>query len=105
MLAVSGDRRLAAAPNVPTANELGLPGMLAEEWYGFFASAAGPPEIVAEWNRQICAVLAERDVATTLAQYGLQIEGSTSQQATDRVRAHLESWRTRMAAFKLEPSN
>ena len=72
MLAVSGDRRLAAAPNVPTANELGLPGMLAEEWYGFFASAAAPPEIIAEWNRQIRAVLAERDVATTLAQYGLR---------------------------------
>ncbi|MBN9088345.1 MAG: hypothetical protein J0J01_15680 [Reyranella sp.] len=103
--AIDGDRRLAAAPDVPTANELGFPGMLTEEWYGFFASAAAPPATVAEWNRQIGAVLAEREVATTLAKNGLQIVGSTPQQAADRVRAHLESWRTRMAAFKLEPLN
>jgi tripartite-type tricarboxylate transporter receptor subunit TctC len=105
MLAISGDRRLAAAPNVPTANELGRPGMLGEEWYGFFASAAVSPAIVEEWNRQICTVLADRGVAATLGQYGLRVEGSTPQQASDRVRAHIESWRARMAAFKLKPSN
>jgi tripartite-type tricarboxylate transporter receptor subunit TctC len=105
MLAVSGDKRLAATPNVPTANELGRPGMLGEEWYGFFASTAAPPATVAEWNRQISAVLADGEVAATLGQYGLQVEASTSDQAKDRVRAHLESWRQRMAAFKLKPSN
>jgi tripartite-type tricarboxylate transporter receptor subunit TctC len=72
---------------------------------GFFASAAAPPATVAEWNRQISAVLADGEVAATLGQYGLQVEASTSDQAKDRVRAHLESWRQRMAAFKLKPSN
>ena len=105
MLAVSGDKHLATARDVPTARELGRPGMLGEEWYGFFAASAASPAIVAEWNRQICAVLADKEVADTLAQYGLEVEGSTPDQAAARVKAHLESWRTRMAAFKLKPSN
>jgi tripartite-type tricarboxylate transporter receptor subunit TctC len=105
MLAVSGDKRLATAREVPTAKDLGRPDMLAEEWYGFFASSAATPAIVAEWNRQICAVLADKEIAGTLAQYGLEVEGSTPEQATARVKAHLESWRARMTAFKLKPSN
>jgi tripartite-type tricarboxylate transporter receptor subunit TctC len=105
MLAVSGDRHFATAREVPTARELGRPDMLSPEWYGFFASVAAPPAIVTEWNRQICAVLADKEVAATLAQYGLEVEGSTPEEASARVKAHLESWRIRMAAFKLKPSN
>jgi len=105
MLAISGSKRLATARDVPTAGELGRPDMLAEEWYGFFASAAAAPAVVMEWNRQLCAVLADREVAATLAQYGLEVEGSTPEQAAARVRAHLQSWRARMTAFKLKPSN
>jgi tripartite-type tricarboxylate transporter receptor subunit TctC len=105
MLAVSGEKHLATAREVPTAKELGRPDMLGEEWYGFFASAAAPQAEVAEWNRQICAVLADNEIAATLAQYGLEVEGSTPEQAAARVKAHLESWRVRMRAFKLKPSN
>lgn len=105
MLAISGDKDLAMAREVPTAKELGRPDMLGAEWYGFFASTAASPAIVTEWNRQIRAVLADKDVAGTLAQYGLEVEGSTPEPATARVKAHLESWRTRMIAFKLKPSN
>jgi tripartite-type tricarboxylate transporter receptor subunit TctC len=105
MLAVSGDRRLKGAPGVPTAGELGRADMLGEEWYGFFASAAVSPAVVTEWNRQLCAVLAEPEVGATLAQYGLEVEGSTPQLAAARVSTHLESWRARMAAFKLKPSH
>jgi tripartite-type tricarboxylate transporter receptor subunit TctC len=105
MLAISGDKHLASARDVPTAKELGRPEMLGEEFYGFYASSAASPAVVAEWNRQICAVLADRGVAATLAQYGLEVEGTTPEQASARVKAHLESWRTRMAAFKLKPLN
>jgi hypothetical protein len=35
---------------------------------------------------------------------GLEVEGSTAE-ASARVKAHLASWRTRMATFKLKPSN
>jgi tripartite-type tricarboxylate transporter receptor subunit TctC len=106
MLAVSGDKHFATAREVvPTAKELGRPEMLGEEWYGFYASTAASPAVVAEWNRQLNAVLADKEVAATLAQYGLEVEGSTREQAAARVKAHLESWRTRMTAFKLKPSN
>jgi tripartite-type tricarboxylate transporter receptor subunit TctC len=105
MLAISGDKHLATARDVPTAKELGRPDMLGEEWYGFYASTAAPAAVVMEWNRQIRAVLADKEVAGTLAQYGLEVEGTTPEQATTRVKAHLESWRTRMTAFKLKPSN
>jgi tripartite-type tricarboxylate transporter receptor subunit TctC len=105
MLAISGDKHLATAREVPTAKELGRPEMLSEEWYGFFASSSASPAVVAEWNHQLCAVLADPGIASTLAQYGLEVEGSTPEQAAARVKAHLDSWRTRMAAFKLKPLN
>jgi tripartite-type tricarboxylate transporter receptor subunit TctC len=72
MLAISGNEHLAMAREVPTAGELGQPEMLGEEWYGFFASTAAPPAIVAEWNRQIGAVLADKDVVGTLRSTALR---------------------------------
>jgi tripartite-type tricarboxylate transporter receptor subunit TctC len=105
MLAVSGSKRLATAPKVPTATELGKPGLLGEEWYGFYASSAVPPPIVAEWNRQICAVLADAEIAAQLTQYGLEVDGSTPQEATLKMNTHISDWRARMAAFGLKPSN
>ena len=53
ILATSGRKRVGAAPNLPTALELGHPSLELDEWYGFFVGPSTPAALVAEWNRQI----------------------------------------------------
>ena len=47
-LAVSGDKRVAALPNVPDAKEIGVPGYTMQPWFGVYVSAKTPPAIVAQ---------------------------------------------------------
>jgi tripartite-type tricarboxylate transporter receptor subunit TctC len=103
MIAVSGPRRLGVIKDVPTATELGHPNLLMEEWYGCFAAKGAPAPIVAEWNRQIRAVLAEPEVAAQLSANGLQVEGSTQEAAATRMAAHLKMWKDRMELLGLKP--
>jgi len=50
-LAVTSAKRSPAFPQLPTVSESGLPGYDAEAWYGLFAPAKTPSEIVARLNR------------------------------------------------------
>ncbi len=98
MLAISGPKRSPVAQDVPTAAELGYPNLLMEEWYGFFSPAGVPAAIQAEWNRQLQPVLAADEVRAKLGQLGLQVEGSTQEEAAARLAAHLDNWKARVAA-------
>jgi tripartite-type tricarboxylate transporter receptor subunit TctC len=54
-LAVTSAERSPAFPNVPTVAEAGVPGYSAESWYGLFAPAKTPPEIIARLNTSAAA--------------------------------------------------
>src|SRR5712692_6831258 len=56
-LAVTGSRRLASMPNLPTIAESGLPGYEASSWYGVLAPAGTPREIVARLNAELVKAL------------------------------------------------
>lgn len=101
VLMTSGRRRVSILRDVPTVVELGYPGLELEEWYGFFASSASPRPVVAEWDRLLSLVLAESDVVTSLAQFGLDVEVATQEQAARRFPAHLQAWRARKESFGL----
>jgi tripartite-type tricarboxylate transporter receptor subunit TctC len=59
-LAVTSAERSPAFPNLPTVSEAGVPGYSSESWYGLFAPAKTPPEIIARLNRSAAiAVQAE----------------------------------------------
>jgi len=54
---IGSPERLALAPDVPTVAEGGLPGYEAITWFGLFATAGTPPDIVAKINTDVRAVL------------------------------------------------
>src|SRR5205823_6469811 len=56
VLAVSQSKRLAAAPDIPTAAEAGLPGFELTTWFGVVAPRGIPERIVTQLNRQIHAM-------------------------------------------------
>jgi tripartite-type tricarboxylate transporter receptor subunit TctC len=60
-LATTGKERLELLPNVPTVAESGLPGYESEGWFGVFASAKTPPDIVAALSRGFVKATQEAD--------------------------------------------
>lgn len=69
-LAVTGSKRLAELPNVPTFAEAGVPGFDAPAWYGLLAPAKTPPTVVKFLNTEIQAVLKESITQQRLSQLG-----------------------------------
>jgi len=62
-LAVTGAKRMAQFPNVPTAAEQGFPYLQSSIWYGVFAPAGTPQAIVNKLNSDIAAILKDASFA------------------------------------------
>ena len=56
-LAVTSAQRSPAFPDVPTVSEAGVPGYAAESWYGLFAPAKTPPDIIERLNKSAAAAV------------------------------------------------
>jgi tripartite-type tricarboxylate transporter receptor subunit TctC len=93
MLGVGSRARLAAAPEVPTAAESGLPGYEALSWIGLFAANGTPREIVTKINADVQRILADpafRD--RFLAPQMLEpVKGSADMFAAD-IKAETQKW-------------
>ncbi|HLA01927.1 MAG TPA: tripartite tricarboxylate transporter substrate binding protein [Aestuariivirga sp.] len=70
VLAVTGARRSPLLPDEPTVSEAGLPGFEVTSWYGMFAPAGLPTDILKKLNQDIAAVLAAPDLVKRLASLG-----------------------------------
>jgi tripartite-type tricarboxylate transporter receptor subunit TctC len=92
-LAVTGLRRVPALPGVPTLSESGLSGYDATLWVAIAMPAGSPAAIVARLNREIHAVLAEPGVQEALAAQAVQIDPSTPEAVTERIRRDIDKWR------------
>jgi tripartite-type tricarboxylate transporter receptor subunit TctC len=90
-LAVTGDKRSAVLPDVPTIGET-VPGYESSLWQAVVVPAATPPAIIARLNQEIVAVLASADVKATLEKQGIELEPSTPAQLAARIRADLGKW-------------
>ncbi|TMH41696.1 MAG: tripartite tricarboxylate transporter substrate binding protein [Betaproteobacteria bacterium] len=75
-LAVSTRERVATLPDVPTAEEAGLPGYVLTTWYGVFAPAGTPPVIVNRLHAELVKAMQTPDVRSKLE--GIGADGSVS---------------------------
>lgn len=91
-LGVAGSRRLAMLPEMPTVAEAGLPGFDVATWFGLFAPADTPAEIVAKLNREIVRILALPEVDEALRINGLEAAPTTSAEFAKRIRNDTEQW-------------
>ena len=92
-LAVSGSRRSISAPTVPTFAEAGIPGMDFSNWFGVFAPAGTPADIVQRLNRELNAALRSPEVAERLQRAGAEPVGGTPEQFTKVYRDEFENWK------------
>jgi tripartite-type tricarboxylate transporter receptor subunit TctC len=76
-LGVTGAKRAAVLPDVPTIAEAGVPGFASTSWQGFFAPAKTPAAIVDRIQRETAAVLKLPDIESSLKAMAYEPVGST----------------------------
>ena len=91
-LAVTGAKRSAVLPDVPTVAESGVPNFEASAWYGVLAPAGVPGDIVATLNAEFNKVMKLPDVRQRLAEMGTDYVGGTPQQFGDFIKAEIVKW-------------
>jgi tripartite-type tricarboxylate transporter receptor subunit TctC len=91
-LAVSSAKRIAAAPDLPTVAESGLPGFNVVAWFGFFAPASTPQPIIERLSAQTRSALAAADVRKRLIDLGAEPLGSTPSEFAGYVRSEFQRW-------------
>src|SRR5262245_8288874 len=71
--AVTAKTRLSQAPDIPTVDEAGLPGLYALNWQAVFLPKGAPKDVVARLNTAVMAALADASVQKRLAGIGQEI--------------------------------
>lgn len=71
--AVTSPTRLAAAPDIPTVDEAGLPGLYISYWHGLWAPKNTPRDVLERLNAAIVAALADPKVRQRFAELGQEI--------------------------------
>ncbi|QCK84584.1 tripartite tricarboxylate transporter substrate binding protein [Phreatobacter aquaticus] len=103
-LAVSGKRRIAAAPELPTVAEAALPGFDASQWYGIVAPAGTPVDVVETLNAEIRKALAAPELAERLNQEGAEVWPTSPEEFRAHIAAEIARWATvvRDAGIRIE---
>jgi tripartite-type tricarboxylate transporter receptor subunit TctC len=91
-IAVTGSKRSAAAMDIPTVAESGIPGYEVTTWYGTAAPAKTPREIVDRLNSEILRSLKSPDMQARFKDYGADPIGNTPEQATAYVQNEINKW-------------
>jgi len=91
-LAVTGAKRSATVPQMPTVAEGGLPGYEATLWYGLLAPRGTPNYIVTRLNAEVLAILAAPDVRESLMRQGAETLVNTPEAFAGYIKAEITKW-------------
>lgn len=91
-LAVLTEKRIPSLPNVPTGIEAGVPNFTMPLWYGMFAPAGTPREIIERLNRELTKALESKELAGTLAAMGVDPWPGTADQLGELLRTDMERY-------------
>ena len=91
-LVVTGAKRSAALPDVPTVAESGFPGFEDVTWVGVFAPARTPEVILQRINREVAAIQRDPDFQAKLAAAGFEPMGGSVAQAREYLHTEIGKW-------------
>lgn len=91
-LAVLDTKRNSSLPDVPDSAEVGLPGVIAVNWYAILAPAGTPQGIIERLNREAVKAMAEPDMQQRFARIGGTIRTGTPEQAEAFLRTENARW-------------
>ncbi len=91
-LAIGSAKRLASLSNVPTIAESGVPGYEAYSWIGIVAPLKTPQDIITKLNREIVAILQQKDVEDDLLRQGAVPVGDTPEHFGQYIKDEMAKW-------------
>ena len=91
-IAVTGAQRSPLLPDVPTFSEAGMPGFESYAWYGFFAPAGTPKEIVDKLNAEARKVMDSPEYQRVLTDTGSENVGTSAEEFARFVEAEAAKW-------------
>jgi tripartite-type tricarboxylate transporter receptor subunit TctC len=91
-IAITSAKRSAVLPDVPTFEEAGMKGFESYAWYGFFAPAKTPKEIVAKLNAEALKAMKLPEWQKVLAETGSENVGDTPEQFAAFTKAETVKW-------------
>jgi tripartite-type tricarboxylate transporter receptor subunit TctC len=92
LIATSGPQRSPFSPEVPTFAEQGFAELTTEEWFGIYAPAKTPANVVAAANAAINTALKDKMVIDSLGTFGLIAQGSTPAEMLKSLNEELVHW-------------
>jgi tripartite-type tricarboxylate transporter receptor subunit TctC len=100
-IAVSGARRAPSLPEVPTIMEV-YPEFEVVIWYGLFAPARTPREIISRLQGEAVKALANEEVGQRLVAQGFDTGGTTPEQFADIIRRDMARWQKVIAKANIK---
>lgn len=91
-LAVTGPKRLAALPDIPTMAEVGHPELAVEDWVGFAVKAGTPPEVIAKLNAAVNKALQQEKTRMAFAKIGAEPAGGSADAFGKLVTSQVDHW-------------
>lgn len=103
-LALTSRTRLPELPDIPTVAESGLPGYEVVLWYGVFAPANTPRNVVMRLNRSIVKIMQTAEMRERLASEGGRPVGNTPEEFEESIKAEVARWAkvVREAAIRID---
>jgi len=91
-LAVTGQKRSSAEPNIPTFKELGYAGFDGQQWYGISGPANMPEAIVTKLNTELNKVLASPEFSQEMSSEAMTLMPMTPQQFGTYIKEDIARW-------------
>ncbi|WP_207461357.1 tripartite tricarboxylate transporter substrate binding protein [Azospirillum sp. SYSU D00513] len=91
-LAVSGARRAALAPELPTMAEAGVPGYELTAWFAAFVPAGTPKPVIEKLHAAFTAAIKDKDSAARLNNAGIEPTTSTPEELAALVQSETKKW-------------
>jgi tripartite-type tricarboxylate transporter receptor subunit TctC len=104
VLAVTSARRAAAAPQLPTMAEAGIPDYEAVGWFALFAPAQTPGLAINKLNSETVAMLTQREIRERFVALGAEVAPSTPGELHDRTRTEIAKWAAVIRAAGIQPA-
>jgi len=102
-LAVSAKERLANHPGVPTIAETGVAPLVLESWFGLFAPAKTPPEIIERLRTELARIVVAPDVVETFTKAGGKPLALSAAETRTLVRSDVEQWSQLVRKLDIRP--
>jgi tripartite-type tricarboxylate transporter receptor subunit TctC len=102
-LGVTGTRRFAPAPEIPTVSEAGLPGYEIGNWFALLAPAATPQDILSKLNAASIEALKFPETVRRLGAEGIEISGGSPRVLQDFIAKEIVKYEKIVRAANIKP--